>query len=69
MAFYVFISDAVFLVTSFSIFDHGIRLILSILYAHFFLSFNSNGAVVVALANMLWSLFVSTKLSQIGSFH
>ena len=30
MAFYVFISDAVFLVTSFSIFDHSVWLILSI---------------------------------------
>ena len=31
--------------------------------------FNSTGVVVVALANLRWSVFVSIKLSQIGSFH
>ena len=36
MSFYVVISDAVFLVTSFSIFDHSVWLILSFLCAHFY---------------------------------
>ena len=31
--------------------------------------FSSTGVVVVALANLRWSVFVSKKLSQIGSFH
>ena len=35
MAFYVSISDAVFLVTSFSIFDHSVWLILSFWWAHY----------------------------------
>ena len=37
MSFYVSISDAVFLVTSFSIFDHSVWLILSFRCAHFYL--------------------------------
>ena len=37
---------------------------------HFFIHlFNSNGVVVVALANLRWTVFVALKLSQIGSFH
>ena len=36
MSFYVSISDAVFLVTSFSIFDHSVWLILSFRCAHFY---------------------------------
>ena len=31
--------------------------------------FNSTSFVIVALANLRWSDFVSIKLSQIGSFH
>ena len=31
--------------------------------------FNSTGVVVVAVANLRWCVFVSIKLSQIGSFH
>ena len=31
--------------------------------------FNSTGVVVIALANLCWSVFISVKLSQIGSFH
>ena len=30
---------------------------------------SSIGVVVVALANLRWAIFVSKKLSQIGSFH
>ena len=35
----------------------------------FILLFKSTGVAVVALANLRWCVFVSTKLSQIGSFH
>ena len=31
--------------------------------------FKSTGVVVVALSNLRWIVFVSIKLSQIGSFH
>ena len=31
--------------------------------------FSSTRVVVVALANLRWVVFVSIKLSQIGSFH
>ena len=31
--------------------------------------FSSTGVVVVAQVNLRWSVFVSIKLSQIGSFH
>ena len=31
--------------------------------------FNSTSVAIVALANSRWSVFVSIKLSQIGSFH
>ena len=31
--------------------------------------FNSTNVAIVALANLRWSVFVSIKLSQIGSFH
>ena len=31
--------------------------------------FKSTGVVVVELVNLRWSVFVSIKLSQIGSFH
>ena len=31
--------------------------------------FNSTGIAIVAVANSCWSVFVSIKLSQIGSFH
>ena len=31
--------------------------------------FNSTGVVVAALANLRWSVYVSIKFSQIGSFH
>ena len=69
ISFYVSISDVVFLVTSFSI-----LITVSDLYYHFdVLSFihlsNLIGLVVVALANLRWSVFVLIKLSQIGSFH
>ena len=69
ICFYVSISDVVFLVTSFSI-----LITVSGWYYHFdVLSFvhssNLIGLVVVALANLRWSVFVSIKLSQIGSFH
>ena len=67
MSFYI--SDAVFLVTNFSNFDHSAWLILSFRCAHFIHLFNFTGVVVVALANLRWSFFVSIKLSQIGSFH
>ena len=30
---------------------------------------NSTGVVVVALVNLRWTVFVSIKMSQIGSFH
>ena len=58
-----------FLVQVFSIFDHSVWLVLSIRCAHF-CSFNFfTGVVVVALANLSWSVFVSIKLSQTGSYH
>ena len=69
MSFYMSISDAVFLVTSFSIFDHSVWLILSFDVLIFIHLFNSTGVVVVALANLRWCVFVLIKLSQIGSFH
>ena len=31
--------------------------------------FSSTGVVVVAEVNLRWSVFISIKLSQIGSFH
>ena len=69
ISFYVSISDVVFLVTSFSI-----LITVSGRYYRFdVLSFihlsNLIGLVVVALANLRWSVFISIKLSQIGSFH
>ena len=63
------ISDAVFLVTSFSIFDHSVWLILSFRCAHFFSFVQFYWVVVVAQVNLRWSVFVSIKFSQIGSFH
>ena len=36
------------------------------MFIHFF---SPTGVVVVALANLQWSVFVSIKLSQIGNFH
>ena len=69
MSFYVSISDAVFLVKSFSSFDHSVWLILLFSCAHFFLLFSSTGVVVIALANLSWSVSISIKLSQIGSYH
>ena len=56
MSFYVSISNAVFLVTSFSILDHSVWLILSFRCANLFIS---TGVVVVALANLSWSVFLS----------
>ena len=69
MYFCVSISDAVFLVTNFPY-----LITASDWYYHFdvlkfFHLFSSTELVVVALANLLWSVFVWIKLSQIGSFH
>ena len=35
----------------------------------FFHLFSSTRVVVIALVNLNWSVFVSLKLSQIGSYH
>ena len=56
MSFNGSISDAVFLFTSFSIYDHSVWLILSLCCAHFQSFFSSTGVVVVALANLRWSV-------------
>ena len=69
MSFYVSISDAVFLVTSFSVFDHSDWLTLFFDVLIFVHLFNSTSVAIVALANSRWSVFVAIKLSQIGSFH
>ena len=68
MSFYVPVSDAVFLITSFSIFDQCLADII-ILLCSFFLFVQFYWVVVVAQLNLRWSVFVSKKLSQIGSFH
>ena len=68
MSFYVSISDAVFLVTSFSIFDHSDWLTYFFDVLIFVHLFNSSSVAIVALANSRWSVFFSIKLSQIGSF-
>ena len=67
MSFYVPISDAVFLFTSFSIFWPQCLANIIILLCSLLLS--SIGVVVVELMNLCWSVFVWIKLSQIGSFH
>ena len=69
MSFYVSISDAVFLVTKFSIFNHSVWLILTFDVLIFVHLYNSTGVVVVALVNLRWSVFVSIKLLQVASFH
>ena len=46
-----------FLVTSGSIFDHSVWLILFFDVLIFIHLFNSNGVVVVALANLRWCVF------------
>ena len=63
MSFNVFISDAVFLVLSFSIDDQSVWLILSLCCALFISFFSPTGVVIVALAILRWSVFVSIKLS------
>ena len=69
MYFFVSNCDAVFLVMNFPY-----LITVSDWYYHFgvlnfFHLFSSTELVVVALANLLWSVFVSIKLSQIGIFH
>ena len=69
LSFYVPISDAVFRVTTFPFLIRvsGWYYLFDVLFL--FHLFNFTGVVVVALANLRWSVFVSKKLSQIGSFH
>ena len=69
MSFYVCISDAVFLVKSFSIFITASGRYDRFDVLIFIHLFSSTGVVVIALANLSWSVFVSIKLSQIGSYH
>ena len=69
MPFYVSISDAVFLVTSFSILirvSGWYYLFAVLILIHLF---NSTEVAVFALASLRWSVFFSIKSSQIGSFH
>ena len=63
------ISDAVFLVTSVSNFDHSAGWYDNFDVLIFIHLLNSTGVVVVALANLRWTVFVSINLKQIGSFH
>ena len=69
VSFYVPISDAVFLVTTFPFLIRvsGWYYLFDVLIL--FHLFNFTGVVVVALANLRWSVFVSKKISQFGSFH
>ena len=63
------ISDAVFLNTSGSIFDHSVWLILSFWCANFYFFIQFYWGSCRCTSEFALDFFVSIKLSQIGSFH